>query len=36
MGSRWPPVPESACWVAGRAGLDLDQAIDLAGRVGQE
>jgi hypothetical protein len=22
-----------ACWVAGRAGLDLDQAIDLAGRV---
>jgi uncharacterized protein DUF6457 len=23
-----------ACWVAGRAGLDLDEAIALAGRVG--
>jgi hypothetical protein len=25
-----------ACWVAGRAGLDLDTAIDLAGRVGSD
>lgn len=23
-----------ACWVAGREGLDLDEAIALAGRVG--
>jgi hypothetical protein len=23
-----------ACWVAGRAGLDLDAAIDLAARIG--
>lgn len=23
-----------ACWIAGRAGLDLDEAIALAGRVG--
>lgn len=23
-----------ACWVAGREGLDLDEAIALAGRIG--
>jgi hypothetical protein len=23
-----------ACWIAGREGLDLDEAIALAGRVG--
>jgi hypothetical protein len=25
-----------ACWVAGREGLDLDEAIALAARVGEE
>ncbi len=23
-----------ACWIAGRQGLDLDEAIALAGRIG--
>ena len=25
-----------ACWIAGREGLDLEVAIDLAGRVGSD